>query len=149
MAIVEVTVTTARSQPRCPRWWSWPPPQMPTGLRWVAWGHQHGPHIQLDICTGSAPHETILCPTCPVPAPSYAAMSPCHCSTYSAGCAWRLGKGDPCAVCRLQLRANQPHRQMRKENERTHTGIKYVPRCHGWVWQHRRVDTHRDGARAH
>ena len=82
---------------------SWPPPQMPIGLRWVAWGHRHGLHIRLDICTGSAPHETILFPTCPVPVLSYAAMSPCHRSAYSAGCTWRLGKGDPCAVCTLQL----------------------------------------------
>ena len=29
-------------------------------------------------------------------------------------------------MCSMQLRANRPHGQMRKENERTHTGIKYL-----------------------
>ena len=59
-AIVEVTMTTARSQPQCPRWRSQPLPQMPTGLRWVAWGHQHGPHIRLGT---SAPAPCSCTPT--------------------------------------------------------------------------------------
>ena len=59
-AIVEVTVTTARSQPRCPRWWSRPPLQMPTELRWVAWGHRHGLHIRLGM---SAPAPCSCTPT--------------------------------------------------------------------------------------
>ena len=101
-AIVEVTVTTVRSQPRCPRWRSWPPPQMPTGLRWVAWGHRHGLHIQLGT---SAPAPCSCTPTS-AQSTQHAQPLPCtdgrtdlehhhHCATSAQPSTWAYRQGAP------------------------------------------------------